>query len=127
VPALDPGPSRRVLVIDDEQRVRDALRELLQPHHEVTVADGGPSALALIAAHSFDVILCDVMMPGMSGVDVYRQIAATHPGLEARIVFISGGTFMPELAQFIAETHNQRIEKPFALAQVLAAIAAVAG
>jgi PAS domain S-box-containing protein len=124
---LDPGPSRRVLVIDDEERVRDALGKLLGPHHEVTVADGGAAALALLATHTYDVILCDVIMPDTSGVDVYRTIVETRLGLEARIVFMSGGAFIPELAQFVASTPNPCIDKPFTLAQILAAIVAVAG
>jgi PAS domain S-box-containing protein len=119
------GPSRRVLVIDDEQRVRDSLRDLVGAYHEVTVADSGPAALALLDAHSFDVILCDVMMPEMNGIDVYRTIAETRPGLEDRIVFMSGGAFIPALAELVASTPNRRIDKPFELSQILAAIAAV--
>ena len=116
------GPRRRVVVIDDEQRVRDSLRELLSPYHDVTISEGGAAALALLEITTYDVILCDVMMPELSGVDVYRRIAETHPGLEARIVFMSGGAFIPELADFVAQTPNRRIEKPFEIAQLLAII-----
>src|SRR5438067_11405830 len=83
-PELAPGPARRVLVIDDEHRVRDGLFDLLGPHHDVTVVDGGAAALALLETHTYDVILCDVMMPEMSGVDGYRTHAATRRGLGPR-------------------------------------------
>jgi CheY-like chemotaxis protein len=58
---------RRVLVIDDEPMVRQILVDLLRSHHDVEMAESGEAALALIARDSFDVILCDVMMPGVNG------------------------------------------------------------
>ena len=69
-------------------------------------------------------ILCDVMMPEMNGIEVHRKIAETRPGLEERIVFMSGGAFIPEVAELVARTPNRRIEKPFELDQILAAIRA---
>jgi len=129
-PAPTPAPTgvggrRRVLVIDDEPRVGAALGRVLRRDHAVVVVDRGPAALSALGDGAFDVIVCDVMMPGMSGVDVYREIEARFPGMERRIVFMTGGSFVPEIAEFVASAGNRVIQKPFQIDQVLAAIAAV--
>ncbi|MGE5182127.1 MAG: ATP-binding protein [Acidobacteriota bacterium] len=119
-------PRRRVLVVDDEPRVRELLAELLADVHEVDVAAGGDQAIAAAREREFDAIVCDIMMAGTSGVDVYRAIQRELPGLEKRIVFITGGAFVPELAEFVSATGNRVLEKPVDAARVLAAIEAVA-
>jgi PAS domain S-box-containing protein len=116
-------PRLRVLVIDDEPMVRKVVRMTLGPYHEVEVAAGGEAGLALLADQTFDVILCDVMMPGMSGREVYEQIRARHPGLERRIVLITGGAFVPRLAEFVESVDNLKLLKPFTEDQVLSVIA----
>lgn len=83
----------RVLVVDDEPLVRRALRRLLR-EHEVMEADGGIEALQILrTAEPFDLILCDVMMPHLTGIDVYQSIRQDWPGLERRVVFMTGGAF----------------------------------
>ena len=118
------GVRRKVLIIDDERLVRDALTRLLQTDHEVVSASSGEAGLAALDAGGFDVIICDVMMPNMNGREVHRRIAASHPGLERRLVFISGGTFAPELDEFLASCPNRCLAKPFKLDDVFAAIEA---
>ncbi len=117
---------RKILIIDDERLVRDALVRLLSSEHDVVAAGNGEAGLAAIAAGTFDVIICDVMMPGMNGRDVHRRIATDHPGLEQRLVFISGGTFTPELDEFLTTTTNRCLTKPFKLDDVFVAIEATA-
>jgi len=115
-----------VLLVDDDPFVRDTLARLLAQHHDVTTADGGEAALALVAASRFDAIICDMMMPTISGREVYYLIAATQPGLERRIIFITGGTLAPDLPEFLAETGNFCLMKPFEIEQVLAVVASLA-
>jgi PAS domain S-box-containing protein len=117
---------RKILIIDDERLVRDALVRLLSAEHDVIATGNGEAGLAAIAASSFDVIICDVMMPGMNGREVHRRIATDHPGLERRLVFISGGTFTPELDEFLTTTTNRCLTKPFKLDDVFVAIEATA-
>ncbi len=124
VPA-EPVPTpirKRVLIIDDEPLLRDALTRLLGGEHEITTASSGAEGLAKLSSGPFDAIVCDVMMPGMNGQEVHRRVAAVHPGLEKRIVFITGGTFSPELDEFLATTPNRLLAKPFQLDDVIAAV-----
>lgn len=117
---------RRVLIVDDEPFIRETLAVLLSTDHDVRTADGGAMALVELGTGTTDVVLCDVMMPGMSGVELYRRIAAEHPGLERRFVFVTGGALQPELVAFLNKVGNPCLSKPFKLDQVLAAIREVA-
>src|SRR5262249_30165918 len=69
-------PRRRVLVVDDEAMICRAIEQLLSDSHDVRVAMTGTDALALVASSTFDIILCDVMMPDMNGHELYRRVAA---------------------------------------------------
>ncbi len=121
VPPVSEGPASRdavrarILVIDDEPAIAHTLRELLAPQHEVVSATSGREALEKLAGDDFDVVFCDLMMPGMSGMDLYHRIKAARPGLEARIVFMTGGAFTASAADFLASVPNRRLEKPFSL------------
>jgi two-component system cell cycle sensor histidine kinase/response regulator CckA len=116
------GPRLRVLVIDDEPQVRQAMKGLLATEHDVDIVGDGESALAMVAAATYDVILCDLMMPRMSGREVYERIRTQWPGLERRVVFVTGGAFVPALASFLESVDNLRLRKPFAIDQVLALV-----
>jgi len=124
-PPPAPLARKRVLIVDDEPLLRDALTRVLSGEHDITTAATGPEALGLVATQPFDAVLCDVMMPNMDGVELFRRIRALAPGLERRIVFITGGTFSPLLDDFIAEVGNTLLTKPFQIADVIAAVAHV--
>jgi PAS domain S-box-containing protein len=109
----------RVLVVDDEPSIGAALGELLSPEHEVTSVRTARDALTLLLSDDgYDVIFCDVIMPQMSGIDLYRGLRADRPGLERRIVFMSGGAFTSSTAEFLASVDNRRVEKPFDVALI---------
>ena len=113
-----PPPQRRgqILIVDDEISVSRTLRALLQAEHDVVLTGDGSQALAAIAtapSAGFDVIMCDLMMPGMSGMELYERIRREHPGLETRIVFMTGGVSMDRAREFLATTVNLTFEKPF--------------
>jgi two-component system, cell cycle sensor histidine kinase and response regulator CckA len=108
-----PAVAGRVLVIDDEPAIRGALRRILRAH-EVVEADSGERARELLAAdQGFDVILCDMMMPNVSGVDVHKWLLAEHPELARKLVFVTGGAFTPNARQYLEQVDNVRVEKPF--------------
>jgi PAS domain S-box-containing protein/excisionase family DNA binding protein len=102
----------RVLIIEDERLVASSLERGLGRQHDITVALTGKEGLALLETDSFDVILCDVMMPVMTGMDVYRQLA---PAPRERLIFMTGGVFTPQVRQFLDSVPNTRLEKPMDL------------
>ena len=120
------APRRAVLVVDDDRLVGRTLARLLR-EHDVTVVGSAPEALALVDGGAvFDAILTDVMMPGVSGIELYEQLARTRPDAAARVVFVTGGAFTPGAADFLAGVPNRCLEKPFDAAAVRAAVAEAA-
>jgi PAS domain S-box-containing protein len=114
-PSSHSGKRARVLVIDDELPIANTLPELLAPEHLVVAATSAREGLAKLDAEEFDVIFCDLMMPGMSGIELYERVRTERPGLEQRIVFMTGGAFTARAAEFLASVDNLRVEKPFSL------------
>jgi PAS domain S-box-containing protein len=111
-----PLPVRRarVLVVDDEPLVRRAVQRILSPPHDVQVQSDGREALAtLLGEGGYDLVLCDLMMPGMSGMELHRRVAERAPALAARFVFLTGGAFTPGARDFLQRVPNPRVEKPF--------------
>jgi len=103
---------RRVLVVDDEIVIGNVVRRILRDHDVVHVTNAEQAA-ALLQTETFDVILCDVMMPGMSGVDLFEMVCREHPPLRQRFVFVTGGAFTKRARDFLANVPNPRIDKPF--------------
>jgi PAS domain S-box-containing protein len=127
-PAAPPAPRaarRRLLVVDDEPKIREVIRLLLGDTHDIVDVGDGAAALAALEEGAFDVVLCDLMMPGMNGMELYRAIRERHPGVERRIVFVTGGAFGAEVRGFLDGTANPRLFKPFTGAELDRAIAAV--
>src|SRR5262249_22508261 len=94
----------RVLVVDDEPLVASAARRLLARSHEVQVAHCGRSALLLIDTARFDAVLCDLMMPNMTGIELHARLSESRPELAERMVFLTGGVFDDEAERFL-EAH----------------------
>lgn len=108
----------RVLVIDDDRPVARALERLLDAH-EVTVAEGGRQALAVLASdRDFDVVFCDLMMPDTSGMEVFETVRSEAPALAERFVFVTGGAFTEEARRFVGAVPNECVQKPFELDQI---------
>ncbi len=115
----------RVLIIDDEALVAESFRMFLKGC-SVDVANGGEEGLEFLAEDdSYDVILCDLMMPGMDGPTVYESIRARWPGLERRMLFCSGGAFTPKARSFLAATTVRLLDKPVSPRDLTSAVAEV--
>jgi PAS domain S-box-containing protein len=103
----------RLLVIDDDASVTRAVRRLLRQEHDVTVADAaGPVLEALAAGQRFDAILCDLMMPQISGMAFFAALQRIDPDQARRVVFLTGGAFTPTARQFLVSVANSSLEKP---------------
>ena len=103
----------RVLVVEDEVVVAESVRLVLSSEFEVAVSTRPEEALArLRRGETFDVILCDVMMPGMNGVELRDGVDQFAPEQAARIVFITGGMPMPHVRELVERVPNTCLEKP---------------
>jgi PAS domain S-box-containing protein len=112
----------RILVIDDEAGIRKILCRILK-NHELVEADSGGRGLEILAEdQGFDVVICDLMMPRVSGVDVHRWLAREHPALAAKVVFVTGGAFTPNAREYLKTVDNPRVEKPFDAAALAAMV-----
>jgi PAS domain S-box-containing protein len=104
----------RVLVADDEDAIRRTLVRLLGRDHDVVAAASGLEARQLLERDgAFDLILCDLMMPGLTGMELHAWLVETRPALAERLVFLSGGAFTPQAIDYLAQVTNLRLEKPF--------------
>lgn len=118
-------PRARILVIDDEPAVGKVIVRLLAAHHVVAETDGRAALSRIASGERFDVILCDLMMPGLTGADFHATLSSTHPRLAAKIVFLTGGTFSPEIKGFLTRVPNTVLEKPFSVDKLHAVISAL--
>ena len=108
-----PPPRARILVVDDEPNLAKTLAILLDDH-VVEVALGGEAALARLETdREFDLVLCDLMMPIVTGMDVYATAKARWPLLSERFAFMTGGAFTPRARAFLDECRRPRLDKPF--------------
>jgi CheY-like chemotaxis protein len=101
-------------VIDDEPVLRTSLQRTLGRDHEVTTAATAIAALEQIrGGDRFDLILCDLMMPDLTGIDVYETLLEIDVDQARRVVFLTGGAFSARSIEFLAATQNLVIDKPF--------------
>jgi PAS domain S-box-containing protein len=115
---------RRVLVIDDEPALASMIRRVLSKECDVDVTIDAREGLSrLIDGGDYDVVLCDLMMPDMTGMDLHAEIARRRPGVERKFVFMTGGAFTPRASEFLAKVKNRRLEKPFETAVLKAIVA----
>jgi PAS domain S-box-containing protein len=109
-----PSIRGRILVVDDEPAIRAMMKRLIGREHEVVTAASGTQGQAILEQDpSFDVILCDLMMPEMTGMDLHEWLVRRNPALAAQMAFITGGAFTPRASEYLAGVGNLRIEKPF--------------
>lgn len=116
----------RILIIDDEPLLGQTLRFAFQDKHDVEVAASGREALERLAKDAtYDLVLCDLMMPDVSGEHVYRAVSEHSPGLLPRFVFMTGGAFTERAQEFLAQFAGRQLEKPFNIDEVEALLSEV--
>ncbi len=123
-PSIPPPRSRdirrgRVLIIDDEPALTSTVQRYLSQTHDVVAMTSSRAALDLLEiGDRFDVILCDLMMPQVTGMDVHAAIQRIDPAQAVRIVFLTGGAFTSSAQDFLDASTNPRLEKPFDLREL---------
>ncbi len=104
-----------VLLIDDDEELGEVLQQVLATECDVTLLHDGREAIAkLVSPESdFDLVVCDLMMPDVSGMDVFEETSRTRPDLTNRFVFMTGGAFTPRSRAFVKSIRAPLLAKPF--------------
>jgi CheY-like chemotaxis protein len=123
-PAIVPEARRsHLLIVDDEVVFSSSLRRLFATEHEVSVANRAREALALVrAGQRFDAILCDLLMPEITGIELYKELRRIAPEQADCIVFLTGDAFSERARHFLDGIANAWFEKPCNLEMLRAAV-----
>lgn len=122
------APRRRVLVVDDEPRVLATTARLLRAEFDVDVAGDGRAALERIRGGGrYAAILCDLMMPNMTGMAFHEALRQEAPDLADRCAFLTGGAFTAEARRFLEAWPERTLEKPFEVAALRDLVRRLAG
>jgi PAS domain S-box-containing protein len=116
---LPSGRRPRMLLVDDEAHLGVTLSVGLRDQADVVAVRSGREAVhTLLADDKFDLVLCDLMMPDLTGMDVFEQVGQERPALRGRFVFMTGGAVTERARKFLEQIPSQRLDKPFRLEQV---------
>jgi PAS domain S-box-containing protein len=104
----------RILVVDDEPVVREFMSKVLtEEGHQVETVDNAKDALEMVMNKTYRIILLDIKMPGMSGIELYRRFQKMAPSLARRVVFVTGDVMGSRTTAFLSKTKSPYITKPF--------------
>ena len=113
----------RLLVVDDNEMNRDLLsRRLVKKQFEVATADDGQQALDQVAATHFDLVLLDIMMPGIDGLEVLRRLRATHSATDLPIIMVTAKDGSQDMVEALSAGANDYVTKPLDFPVVLARV-----
>lgn len=111
----------KILIVDDERAIRNSLKEILMDEgYEADVAEDGPSALEAASKERYDVIFCDIKMPGMEGTEVLEKLV--EEGIDSAVVMISGHGDIQTAVECIKKGAFDFIQKPLDLNRILITI-----
>ena len=112
-PMASSEKSCRILIVDDERAVRNSLRRGLERDHRVELAPSGADAMERLRGGArFDAILCDLIMPEMTGMELFGRVQDEYPEQAQRFVFLTGGTSNAAARQFLRGVDRPRAYKP---------------
>lgn len=113
-PLEDEARRARILVVDDEAMICSLVSRALGKQHDVVTLTDAREALDLLKkGERFDLIFCDLMMPDMTGMELYAEVDMLSPVTASRMVFLTGGAFTPRAREFLESVENRRLDKPF--------------
>jgi PAS domain S-box-containing protein len=123
LPPMDAARGASVLIVEDERALAAAVTEALADAGlEVDHAGDGEEALACLRNGSYDVVVCDLKMPRVDGMTLYRAIAAATPELARRVIFVTGDVAGTDAERFLEESGCRWLAKPFRLSELLRAV-----
>jgi PAS domain S-box-containing protein len=122
-----PASQLNILIVDDTPNALKTLHRLLMDEHNITDALGGREALTILQQRDkeFDLVITDINMSDVNGIDLYRFIKQKHPQLIHRIIFITGGVSSERVALFLADINIKHLDKPYTPEELNSAIATI--
>ena len=118
----------QLLLIDDEETILDIVQHILQQHeYQVQTAHSAEEAIELLRQKSFDLILCDLNLPGMNGQELYEHLSATHPQQACPFILLTGDSISWQTQHFLAINRLPYIYKPFDIEQLIRLVQAQLG
>lgn len=109
-----------LLLIEDEQNLAEILvRSLQRAGYHVDLAPDGEIGLSLLSQHTYDLVICDIHLAGISGFDFFQRATALDPSISKRIIFTTGDILATETYRFIEETGCPYLSKPFELSDLV--------
>jgi CheY-like chemotaxis protein len=116
----------KILIVDDEQFVRDLLEKVLRRRgHEVVATSDADQALATLEKSKFDLLLTDVVMPGMDGFDLLRRVKSAYPDI--KVIVLTGYARKQSISDFLLYGADDYLSKPFQVHELVAAVDRVTG
>jgi CheY-like chemotaxis protein len=107
------GRRPRVLAIDDEPMLLRLISRTLDSCEVVLLMDAREALARIRGGERYDLILCDLSMQGMNGMEFHRELAQDEPGIAQRVVFVTGGGLGTELQGFLGKVAGRVVQKPF--------------
>ena len=118
--------SAKILIVDDEQFVRDLLEKVLRRRgHDVVVVGDADQALKALEAAEFDLLLTDVVMPGMDGFDLLRRVKSAYP--QIKVIVLTGYARKQSISDFLLYGADEYLSKPFQVHELISAVDRVTG
>ena len=111
-----------MLLIDDDELVARSIALLLESDYEVAIECTSDKALERMKTESFDLVLCDLSMPGLSGSQLYERLVEANPAQATRMIFMTGGAYQASAQRFLDENAQPWLTKPFTEGELEAAI-----
>jgi CheY-like chemotaxis protein len=113
--------SLRILVVDDEPFVRELVQETLRArHYETAAAESGEEALELMAKRPFDIVVTDMVMPGMDGMELVKRVKRQWP--RSRVVVLTGYPRSADISDLLLQGADDLLPKPFRAGDLMAVL-----
>ena len=112
--------SQSILVVDDEKFIRDIIADFLTMEgYVVRTAEDGAAAADELRRARFDLVISDLKMPRMDGIQLFIAIRQRHPAMADRVLFVTGDVIGPDAERFLADSRCRWLAKPFRLNELL--------
>ena len=120
--------NKRILIAEDEENIREALAVVLEDYYEITAVGRGDTALELLKSEPFDLILSDVRMPGLDGIELFRKAKKINP--DQKFIFLTVSSLFeddPEARNILTREADAFLGKPYRITELIPLVEKILG